>query len=352
MSVGPAPHRSRISAQHPSAAHTDHRTSTGPTKVSSVWGQPNFSYPRQCARENGEVTELDLTVRWRTGARLNARAPDPPIQVHRAAENTVILRQSIGVHYEAPFIYLLFGNDRALLLDTGATSGVDTFPLRETVDALMNGWLARHPRVGYELVVAHSHAHGDHVAADGQFADRAFTRVVGHTAQAVAGFFGIHDWPRSVGHFDLGGRVLDVIPTPGHHASAITLYDAMSGVLLSGDTVYPGRLYVEDFPAFEASLRTLCDFVDAHPVTSILGAHIEMSTTPRRDFPIGSQWHPNEAPLPLTVDQLRAIRDAAAAVADRPGAHRFAHFALWNGPCRSAVRLERRRLLAFRVFGR
>ena len=66
---------------------------------------------------------------------------------------------------------------------------------------------------------------------------------------------------------DLGGRVLEIIPTPGHHPSAVAIYDEATGMLLTGDTVYPGRLYVQDFPAFQDSLRTLCDFSASHPVT-------------------------------------------------------------------------------------
>jgi hydroxyacylglutathione hydrolase len=63
-----------------------------------------------------------LDVTWNHGARSKRAAAGPPIQVHRYDGHTVILRQSKSVHYEAPFLYLLFGNDRALLLDTGATA--------------------------------------------------------------------------------------------------------------------------------------------------------------------------------------------------------------------------------------
>ena len=78
-----------------------------------------------------------LAVSWIHGAPARRRASDPPIQVHRYDEHTVILRQSKSVHYEAPFLYLLFGNDRALLLDTGATADPAKFPLRATVDELV-----------------------------------------------------------------------------------------------------------------------------------------------------------------------------------------------------------------------
>ncbi|XTR52409.1 MBL fold metallo-hydrolase [Pseudarthrobacter sp. So.54] len=185
------------------------------------------------------MTALDLNVRWYAGVRPGKRNEAPPIQVHHAATNTVLLRQNITDNFEAPFLYLLFGDERALLLDTGATGDPTRFPLRETVDMLMAGWLRGHPREGYGLVVAHSHAHGDHVAADGQFSDRPNTLVVGHSTEEVAAFFRL-DWPQGTASFDLGGRVLEVIPTPGHHPSAVAFYDRDTGILLTGDTVYPG----------------------------------------------------------------------------------------------------------------
>lgn len=296
------------------------------------------------------MTDLNLDVRWYAGAEPRRNNPAPPIQIHRAAEHTVILRQSIADNYEAPFLYLLFGADRALLLDTGATPDAARFPLRASVDALIEAWLADHGHPAYELVVAHSHAHGDHVAGDGQFAGRPRTRVVGHTAADAAAFFGIENWPHGTALFDLGGRVLEVIPSPGHHPSALTLYDPVTAVLLTGDTVYPGRLYVEDFPAFESTLRTLCAFSAARPVAAVLGAHIEMSVRPFRDFPLGSSQHADEAPLPLTTRDLTAIRDAAVRVAGRPGAHRFANFVIWNGPCRREAAAQFGRLLLSRIF--
>ncbi len=51
---------------------------------------------------------------------------------------------------------------------------------------------------------------------------------------------------------DLGGRVLDCLATPGHHEAAVTYYDRYTRILFTGDTIYPGRLYVFDWPAFVA----------------------------------------------------------------------------------------------------
>ena len=60
---------------------------------------------------------------------------------------------------------------------------------------------------------------------------------------------------------DLGDRVIDVIPIPGHEKSSIALYDRQTGVLLTGDTLYPGRLYVPaaDFATFVESVQRLVD---------------------------------------------------------------------------------------------
>ena len=63
--------------------------------------------------------------------------------------------------------------------------------------------------------------------------------------------------------FDLGGRVLEVTGIPGHHEAAIAVYDPWTGFLLTGDTVYPGRLYVRDMPAFMDSLDRLVAFAAA-----------------------------------------------------------------------------------------
>ena len=54
----------------------------------------------------------------------------------------------MAVHYEAPFMFLLFGDSRALLLDTGATANPQFFPLRRTVDAIIDELAGRAPASG------------------------------------------------------------------------------------------------------------------------------------------------------------------------------------------------------------
>jgi glyoxylase-like metal-dependent hydrolase (beta-lactamase superfamily II) len=293
-----------------------------------------------------------LDVRWIHGSPVPARSTDPLVQVHEYDPHTFILRQSMAVHREAPFMYLFLGNDRALLLDTGATADPIRFPLRRTVDDIIARWLESNPRTSYRLVVAHTHRHYDHVAADDQFAGRPETTVVGKDLDAVRAFFAFTSWPDQVVPFDLGGRVLEVIGAPGHERTAIVVYDPWSGFLVTGDTVYPGRLYVGDAPAFVASLERAVAFTRTHQVTHVMGCHIEMRRSPGRDYPMGSVHQPDEAPLPMTVSQLVAVRDAARHVAERPGVHRFDDFIIFNGPCRTAVARHVARTVCSRLLGR
>lgn len=282
----------------------------------------------------GAPVDGDLNVRWMHGSRRRKGGDEPPFQVHRYDPHTYVLRQSKTLTAEAPFLYLLFGNVRVLLLDTGATKSVESNPLRETVDGIIDAWLAEQPRVGYELVVAHTHGHDDHVAGDSQFAQRAATTIVERELSAVQAFFGFTSWPEQVVQFDLGGRVLDITGTPGHHRASLTIYDPWSGFLLTADNVLPGRIYAFDFEAYLDSIQRTVAFASARQVTHVMGCHIEMTRQPGRDYPLGCTYQPDEPPLEMTMQQLIAVRDAARLIKDKPGAHKFDDFLIMNGPYR------------------
>ncbi|MET9517975.1 MBL fold metallo-hydrolase [Streptomyces sp. NPDC002994] len=155
-----------------------------------------------------------LDVNWIHGSPSAKHDTDPDIQVHAYDEHTFILRQNMAVNYEAPFLFLLFGNTRAVLIDTGATASAEFFPLRRVVDDLVGRRLAEHPRDGCTLLVLHTHAHGDHVAGDSQFTGRPHTMVVGADRDSAWEYFGFSDDPGRVARVDLGGRVLECLATP------------------------------------------------------------------------------------------------------------------------------------------
>jgi glyoxylase-like metal-dependent hydrolase (beta-lactamase superfamily II) len=232
--------------------------------------------------------------------------PEPQMQVQRVDADTFVIRQSVETNIEAPFLYLFFGKDEALLLDTGAGG----LKIRPTIDGLIAKWLAAKGKASIPLVVAHTHAHGDHIAGDVEFAGDPNVTVVGHTPQDVAAFFGIKTWPTQIVPFDLGGRTLTIIPSPGHEPAEITVYDPETKFLQMGDELYPGRLYVsgDDFTTYRDTIDRVVAFTRTHPVSWVMGNHIEMTTTPGRDFPMHAPSHPNEHPLELPYARLLELQ--------------------------------------------
>jgi hydroxyacylglutathione hydrolase len=256
-------------------------------------------------------------------------AQEPAFQAQPIDGNTIVIRQSIRTTFEAPFLYLLFGQEKALLIDTGAEGGN---PSAE-IDRLIGDWLAANGRKEIALVVMHSHGHSDHVSADAGFAGRANTTVVGHSADDVASFFEIRSWPEGSASFDLGGRMVDILPTPGHHPSHVMVFDRATGILFSGDAVYPGRLYFQCGKASEylASIDRLIDFSATRNVRWLLGGHIEMTTAPGQAFSPNAA-RPNERALELPPSILPKIRNALADIADRPRVTPHDEFVLFPHP--------------------
>lgn len=250
-------------------------------------------------------------------------ANEPATQVQTLDADTFVIRQSVKTNFEAPFLYLIFGRDKVLLVDTGAEGG----QIRPVVDKLIDDWLAANRRNQIPLVVAHSHSHGDHVAGDGAFRDRPNTTLVGLKPAEVAAFFGVAEWPDEIVPFDLGGRVLSVIPTPGHQKAAVMFYDPRLEILLSGDTLYPGRLYVpvNFLPDNRASIDRLAKFAVGHPIRAVLGAHIEMTRTPGRDYRHEAATHPDEHRLELPSDMILELQAGLKAPLDVPDQPRIHH---------------------------
>ena len=212
-------------------------------------------------------------------------------------------------------------------------------PLRRTVDELVADWLRLHrsepegSQIPYRLVVAHTHGHGDHVGGDEQFLDRPrppwSERSPSLSRRSSASRAGHARLSTSISV----GECSNVIGCPGHHDASVAIYDPWSGFLLTGDTVYPGRLYVNDIAAFVDSLDALLSFAESRDVTHVVGCHIEMTTTPEVDYPVGTRYQPDEPRLEMSVEQLRQVRDAAHRVSDSPGVHMFDDFAIFNGRC-------------------
>jgi hydroxyacylglutathione hydrolase len=250
--------------------------------------------------------------------------------VHAYNSSAFILRQSGRTHFEKPFLYLLFGAERALLVDTGAP-GVD---VASAVRALVARWAEDNHVDVPPLVVAHTHGHSDHIAGDAQFANAPGTTLVGSNVEAVRAFFQIVDWPNDVGLLDLGGRILDVVPVPGHEPASVAFYDRQTGLLLAGDVLYPGRLYIRDAAAFRESVARLVGFTRSRDVSHVLGAHIENSRTPYADYPEGTAFQPDEHALELGRAHLLELHDALGAMAPGIARRALRDFTIWPVPDR------------------
>ena len=186
--------------------------------------------------------------------------------------------------------YLIVGNARALLFDTGMGIG-DLKALTLKLSKL-------------PIIVMNSHTHDDHVGNNWQFdtvygMDTEFTRhnAKGSKDDAQAeiapgeicgslpiGFdrgayatrpWKVTKWLNDGDRIDLGGRTVEVIATPGHTPDAICLFDRANGLLFTGDTYYPGTIWLyrpeTDLTAYGKSVQRIAAL--RPQVKIVLGAH-------------------------------------------------------------------------------
>jgi hydroxyacylglutathione hydrolase len=252
-------------------------------------------------------------------------AANPQFQVHEYNQDLYILRESGCSNYEKPFLYLLFGKEKALLLDTGAGKT----DVAQVVKSQIDHWLSQNNRESIPLIVAHTHSHRDHISGDEDLKVLPNTTVVEPKPSAVQLFFGFRNWPNDVATYDLGDRILDVIAIPGHEAASIAIYDRQTGILFTGDTLYPGRLYVEDAPAFALSIQRLVNFTHGKIVVHILGNHIEQTRTAYLDYPIRTIYQPDEHQLELGRAHLLELNEALRDLNVRIVRMAFRDFTIW-----------------------
>ena len=200
-------------------------------------------------------------------------------------------------HIEEPYIKPFYrcniwhvrGRERDLLVD----SGMGVVSLREQVAEL-----AERP-----LLAVASHTHFDHIGCHHEFAERAVHAAEAELMAAPGRretlidpyvsddiFTGLPPGDYSSAAYavtpapatrilddgdivDLGDRHFEVLHTPGHSPGSIMLFEAASGVLLSGDTVYDGPLiddaYHSDIDQYVASMQRIYEL----PVRVVHGGH-------------------------------------------------------------------------------
>jgi len=276
----------------------------------------SFAFVLACITAQAQPQSGSLDVRWNEGASDCTRSTQPALQVHRYNANTYVLRQNPCATYEAPFMYLLVGTRKALLIDSGAVADAGAMPLATTVMSLL-------PDAGgakLPLTVVHTHSHRDHRAGDAQFMGMPDVTVASAELDGMRSFFGFRDWPNGAAQIDLGHRIVDVIPTPGHTDSHVSYYDRQTALLFTGDFLLPGRLIIDDTAANLASAHRLAAFARTHPISAVLGGHIELDAD-GHTLPRGSAYHPRERPLPLGKQDVLDLPTTVASFNGLYGKH-------------------------------
>jgi len=188
--------------------------------------------------------------------------------------------------FEEVISFLISGTDRALLFDTGLGIG----NIRAVVDQLTD----------LDVIVLNSHTHYDHIGGNHLFdviygteLDYTKKRSQGSPPAAVADFvqegwvwkdlppgfakenyqshaFEISKIVREGDKIDVGGRVLEILFTPGHAPDSICLIDRENRLLFTGDSFYLAPLYThiegssfDDYVKTAARLAGLADSIDA-----------------------------------------------------------------------------------------
>jgi glyoxylase-like metal-dependent hydrolase (beta-lactamase superfamily II) len=254
---------------------------------------------------------------WIHGSQDCKNNQDHAIEVFQYDKSSYVLRQNKCLSYEAPFIYVLIGKEKILVVDTGATESAEEFPLYQTVQSLNQKHSDNGKTNEREIVVIHSHSHSDHYSADSQFIGQANVSVVAANNAGINEFFDFDKWPEKQVKLELGGRSITIIPTPGHQEEAISVYDPQTKWLLTGDTFYPGYIYVKTWQDYKNSIARLVEFTNNHLVSALLGSHIEMTNKAGEYYEIGTLYQPNESSLLLTPSDLSALNEKLQQ-ADKP----------------------------------
>ena len=215
---------------------------------------------------------------------------DPWFEVYRIRPGVFAIYEPR--QWEEVISYLIVGQRRALLFDTGIGVG----RMRDVVSGLTT----------LPVTVLNSHTHFDHVGGNADFAEilnvdseyaranasGATNRYAAWDALAPERLCGplpagvtrdsyrIRPWKatRAVQdreRLDLGGRTLEVLLTPGHTPDSLCLLDRQNRLLFTGDTFYLGPIYLyvpeTDVAAYERSLDRLVQI--APQLDILLPAH-------------------------------------------------------------------------------
>ncbi len=145
--------------------------------------------------------------------------------------------------------FLLCGTERAALVDTGMNRP-DARAIAESLTDL-------------PLILINTHADPDHISGNGAFESFYMSPAEEENYRAHHGT-GTLIPVREGDVIDLGGRPLRVIDLPGHTPGSIAILDAAKRILISGDSIQDGRIFMfgtrRDLGRYIESLERLADY--------------------------------------------------------------------------------------------
>lgn len=185
--------------------------------------------------------------------------------------------------------YLVIGEEKALLIDSGFGLG----SLKKIVEGLTDK----------PIILVNTHGHPDHGGGNAEFGAPLLhpedNGVYAHkcafeTRLEEAQHWGIPDAEEKLqptpptpialedGHvFDLGGRVLKAIHTPGHTRGSVCIFDEATGTLFTGDNVQGmATALMERDAANVSTYLASMEKIAALPVTRICTGHMPAVVPP------------------------------------------------------------------------
>jgi hydroxyacylglutathione hydrolase len=244
------------------------------------------------------------------------RAPLPPgtFYVREGSEFAVtqirpaLFALSEPDYYQHNVSYVIVGEDRALVIDAGASTTEDmTRAVRRLTDK--------------PFAVIPTHLHYDHLGSIHHFqevwlidvpATRQLVRKDGYTYvppdRHIATAAEFSATPFKVGRYikpgdtvDLGDRPVQILFTPGHTRDEVVIYSPLDNILFTGDFIYPASLFSGNAKDYLAAADKVLATINRD--TKIYGAH-----------PGRPKDGVTELPL-VTYDELVSARTAFARMA-------------------------------------
>ena len=159
-------------------------------------------------------------------------------------------------------VYILEGEDRALLIDAGVY-----MPTLDKVAAQLTG---------KPVTLALTHGHGDHVGSA-----RLFPEVWLHAADTALLRSNLPDYQGEIkllsdgDVIDLGGRQIEVLHTPGHTFGSITFFDKTNHYGFSGDAFGSTNLllFAGPFSALANTCERTIEYMEKNGIEKLYPGH-------------------------------------------------------------------------------